>query len=442
MDGDSDMARKKVATMEPLEQKEAFDFTPWIPTVFQLLDDSEIMTAAKVVGTALPGFGPRSLHKAPKSMLRKKTLEKLANMAVPIKFVASLYKPLLALVKEVEEPQALLWKMNQDGVSSAAKLAALGLERPDYFQTIEQIVADNVKEKKDPFDGLVKTPELDEQVRLHVPMNLGPTLERVAAIEGTLGKSVELTEGEALKQLKEHMYLNEVGTYVTFAAKSEEWKQWETKDREAFLQLVMLDAMNLVTYQHMEFDSHKDELQEANEKLEALGASKDEAEEEVLRLQERIAELEEQLKAQTKAKKDAEKDLEAAKQAAHTATQSAAKAAAEAKPLPVYEPILNDPRVKLVLFQERPDLSQYIYESSIVLLKSPKDVTTQIKKAGAESELLWFIESDRVSSKEMFQLEQTLRQNKAAFRFVSGGDAELIRKIIYNLEGDMNYEAH
>jgi hypothetical protein len=104
-------------------------------------------------------------------------------------------------------------------------------------------------------------------------------------------------------------------------------------------------------------------------------------------------------------------------------------------------PLLNDPRVKLILFQERYELSQWIAPSSLVVFKNVGESLKWLKTLNKKSleKIIWFIDSDTCSSQEMFLIENILSMHKAPYRFISGNDAELLRKMISYLEGDIHY---
>jgi hypothetical protein len=423
------MPSKKVVTLELPKEYENFDFKPWINYIYQLLDDQEILSLAKMMRISVDGFDAKKLQRAPKSMLRRTTLEKLAKLNSPLHLIVKMNQAHFEKMKDEQDPQVLLWRLRQEGARPAAMLALISLDRAEYFLQVHRTVKENLDSKRDPFYDMIQTPELDVQARIQMTSKLDVALKRMVEVK-SLFENEKIPEEDPLKHLREHMGQDQIGAYLSFAARSDVWKQWESNNQEALLQLVMLDAIHLVAQQNHELQSKNDQFQKFKSKHEVLEVSMSKQDQEIHRLREQIIQLEEQLKLQRKTIQMIEKERDDAIKGAKSSEPSQG------------EPILNDERVKLVLFRDRHELLKYINQSSLVVLKHTKDLAVMLQSLDREllESLFWFIESNECSTKDMFYFEKILRMHKATFRFISGSDTELIRQMIYYLEGDMRHE--
>lgn len=425
------MPRKKVETVEDNHAVESCNFTSWIPIIFQFFNESEVLNISKALKTSFDGFDVRSLHKVPKPLLRKKTLEKISKTPSPEKMFRVLYQQLFRYVKQTTNTEALIWKMTQDGASQGIILSVIMLERPEYFKEIEHKVKENIAQKRLPLHEIIIVPSLEDQVKLQFPIYLDKALVQIS-INDLFNQFELLSNDDLLGKLKEKIYVEIVGTYLSIAAKFDEWKKWDHSDRDAFLKLVMIDAINLISQLHKQASSMNEQIQGLNLRIDSLTNRNRENEHLIKELNAKNFDIKNELNFQQEyynnlIEEHLQKALEAERKTVKTD----------------FEHLIDDVKIKVIIFGERPQLLAYLNDEIVINLLNIDEfkikLATQIELL---SEHIWFIDSGNCSSSDMFQLEQAFRQHKVPFRFISGTDLQLIRKIIFYLEGDIIYETN
>jgi hypothetical protein len=431
------MPSKKPITFEPPKEYETSDLDYWLNHIYQLFDDTEILHLAKSTKTMVAGFGAKGLQKAPKLMLRKTTLEKLAKVNSPLNIIVAMYQSLFQKLKDEPNPQVLLWRLRQEGASPAARLATILLEKPEFFLQIRETIEQNLESKSDPFDGLVETPELETQAKFQMTIQLDAALKQILEVK-SMSEPIHLSEDQSLKHVQEQLDLSQRGAYLRFAAQSEAWKQWELHHQDALWQLVMLDALHVLVQQNNEVQQLNEQIQKSKAKHETMEATISQQEQQLQRLNGQLKGLEDQLKAQKKATKEMEKERD---DAINRAIKDQPAQTAQTKETTEARSFLNDPRIQIILFQERYELSQWIAPHSLNSFKNAEDLVKWLQTLNKKNleKMTWFIDSDTCSSQEMFVIEKAFLSHKAPYRFISGSDDELLRKMICYLEGDIHY---
>ena len=84
-----------------------------------------------------------------------------------------------------------------------------------------------------------------------------------------------------------------------------------------------------------------------------------------------------------------------------------------------------------------PIFQQFLSHERVLLFSSIDDLEKLLADEGREL----FINSDGLTTKEMFRIENMLEESGKRFRYVGQGPVHVLRQIIYYLEGELRYEA-
>ncbi|MDQ0917561.1 hypothetical protein [Paenibacillus sp. V4I5] len=421
--------------------------------IFGTFTDQELFNIAQILKPKIDGFGPKTLSKAPKQILRKKTIEKLNVMTDFEKFIRTFYSPYLSKYKDVKDTTEMIWKMTLDQVPNAGKFVVLAEHEPEFFLAHQSMISENINKNIDPFEGIVKKPAFSKAAEMVFSPHFDEELLNKMKIafhdlyenEKDLFEEFQSGKRVLLDFLIGNLnIINETGKYLLLASTTvNQWQMWDVESKLALLGLVHYDAIKLIMEQSNEVNNlrilltkNEKTIQKISEQRDKDKSGWDKQEEE---FQKEIKDLQ-NISNQLKIFEDINKEL---KLEIEQKSQQVIHFEKNKNISMVNETLINDDNIRIVTFQKSRGFEKYVPLEHIHYIQNDEDFNKLLLSYGElKNNILWFVDLEGCPTKDSFKFEDTLRKHQAVYRIVSGDTTKLIRKIIYYIEGEMEYETH
>ncbi|UHA72384.1 hypothetical protein [Paenibacillus sp. 481] len=370
---------------------------------------------------------------------------------------------------------------------------------PEWVKEHGAVIQSNVEQGRQLWHGLLKDLTLEQQLHRLVMKLRKNDLEQ-GWIEGCV--SVYSGEQHIADNFNANVPLNEFfmaseemlpsGHYAILAATSlGQWLVWTQEERDLLFRLVALDIARMTVERSEQFHEveklHEQERQRAMEDLARFDRQREkdtmrwnedkknwslqieewQAERNVLnneykQLEEERAQQQHQLEqlrqlvnelsnaqaqaqaqmeaqAQAHAQAQVEAQVQAYAQAQADAEQAAAMKRVELTDSPSNRAyLINREPVRLVTFNRDRQLERFVAANILICVDTDEQLEYRLRKEA--SAVHWFIDTDGIETKRTFIWERMFKAHRASYRFVSGEDAMLIRKVIYYVEGAVEHE--
>ena len=233
-----------------------------------------------------------------------------------------------------------------------------------------------------------------------------------------------------------------------------ERENWEDSEKTAFLQLVIGDLMSLIekkvnTVMKLEEKNHErlQLIENSNKQADTISSLekevrqyKDEIDDLELKINLLLQQSEEQKKEITRLgeKNDTYRKKIQIHQSNYVKLQEKynEQKKVENKLKEIY--FFQKEKLYFISKIKSDEFSLFFTDDQLIYLHDNVDLNEMIKKK--DDDAIYFINVDGVSTRESFKLEKPLKENGCIYRVVSGGVVNIIRKIIYYLEGEFRYE--
>ncbi|MGZ9587277.1 hypothetical protein [Paenibacillus marinisediminis] len=439
---------------EDQEQNSSIDWITWSKEIFKLLTDQEMVNVAHSIKPDIDGFAlgrGKSYEKVPKSMLRRKTMQKLQKLMKPDELLHnSLYKHTLREYKRTATVEELIWKMKKEECSAGEQIYLIGQLFPDYFIEHEQMIRANIEAGRDVCGGMEAELSFSSAIRALVNKDKLDQIEDLLLkfVKSDAEKKVWIETMQNPDQTLKDYILNaasdfEYGGYLLLSMLyREEWNTWNDEERQALLELVHYDAiqysLQLATEAMDEKQVHEQraqQLEQLEKKLKAEQTKSKKKQGEYSRKLDQITTEYQQLEQQLKELQIREIKL------CHDNEELNKERRKLTSELEKREPLVADERVRLITMRPAVSFHTYIAKTCVCHVPQVEQIGRFIQSRPNYNEIYWFIDMEQLTTAQSFHLEQELRQLNIPFRLVSGSPASLTCKVIYNLEGAMAYEA-
>ncbi|SDT09728.1 hypothetical protein SAMN05444162_3075 [Paenibacillaceae bacterium GAS479] len=427
-----------MTTKKKESKAELLDTDTWIEMLYQLLNDKEIRKIASVIQPQIQGFTTKNTVKAPPSLLRKKTIDKLKQNKSIVDWMKKWFQPAASKVKEanIDFEQFLYKSKFGESVTFAEAVAQMGIVYPEMFNTHKASIMSNLEAGKHPLDHLTVdklTPKKALQVKA-LAWEDSTAVEYYRMLVEKALKSLPVIEG-SIKEWVQNKQAIENGEIAHIAStRMDEIRKWPEGEKAVFLQMAFHDSQKVIWTIMEDFITEKSELEkqvkDKEKRLKKLEKQNTEREETEAVWKEKTAEIE---------KKLLKTELQY--------TQTLAELQTEIKVLKQRQAVkqevaaANDLQMPLLVTESDFTLLTRLKADDFVGLIPAGQITTvenmdqfQHVQLARGTQCL-FIHSDSFSTKEQFQLDDYARTYQIPFKSVSGNVAAVTRQIIYYLEG-------
>lgn len=440
----------------------------------KLFDKNEYLSIAKRAKPKIPGFTPKKFSNVPFTLLKNHTSKKLLKISNLdgffndfLEFELTRYSNLVL--------QDFIVKADMESLSPAKKLALFFVLFQEQYKEHKPTIEENIANQSDPFDSLFSfKPTLAQKLGIMFESVQDATrklLTEVASMsddvtKDNLDRFFGDAEGETLKEilLEKNVEADQFGLFNRMLVDfNDEINEWNDNEKATFFQLVLYETAILNKLLHTagvegieSHDEERNELEKKNKKaFEQFQKEKDVVDQKLNTEIQHKKELEKELKLrdgtndelnqtikklQTELKiVSSEKDeiIMINKQLNRVNKESEAEKNDTYMGLFEKESrfclitLIDDPMYHLFLKQGE---GQFLYVNTI------NDAIEALHKGDLYKHKIIYINTDGLTTKDQFMLENELSSIGAAYRFVSDGPLHIIKKIIYYLEGDMRYE--
>lgn len=435
----------------------------FIDDLFELFSEEELKKAAKVMNPTIPGFTKRNIAKAPISLLKKKTIEMIKGNRTE-NLLKDTGLDHLKHYQDIKEFEDFLFQIQVDAnLSPSSKFALMVHLFPDKYEENQKLIHENIIQGKDPF---------------HQLMSIKPTFEKEFAVKANLRKNIfdfqqmislfeehedfqdlinthNSYEGNLKERLAtKNIELEQLGSYTYLLSKYvSEWNEWEVDEKYAFLYLGLLDSFHFFYHEfyllkegmeklqikekelHEQIKKDQDKQARLSRSYEKLKKEKKEWEKEKLQLISMTEELDNKIKNQSHQLKNREsEELKLIKKIEDLSIKVQGN-------LIKVKGILQNEKVLFITTNADPLFSLFLFQNQILMMEKKEWLHLDKLPESFQYKIL-FINASNLTTKEMFIIEDKLRKEQVIFRFLCGEPVEMIRKIIYMLEGDITHEVN
>ncbi|WP_053217014.1 hypothetical protein [Virgibacillus senegalensis] len=424
--------------------------------LIDLFNKEDYLRIVKITNGKIAGFSKKNFHKVPEGLLKnvaRKQIQKIKNITKFLNTFIEHRKDYFNL--EVRE---FVVKIEGSELTEVEKLILFYVNYPEIYKQNMELIEYNIKEKKPCLHRIYKL-SVTEKLEIFFNINKEKLQENLNYVnfhneENKSLKNIKISSlreyliSESLPLLGEGFYLN---MYKSF---EEEWRSWEEKDQISFINLGIHDAIayyysllkqleELKKQKKSYEEKKKIEVKELNsllsDKSEELKEVKDrnrQKEDDINELLNEHIKLSEEYEEYKRGYKNIESELSVTKNLLNSYKK---------EQIEIENKIQNSTSFlfeneKIYLFTKVRDstFANYLEERQIIYFNKNTDLGEIL--ANIEKDEVCFINFDGVSTKDSFQLERPFKEKNIIYRTVSGGAINIVRKIVYYLEGELHNE--
>lgn len=447
-----------------VDQKEANNFL--IHTLFDYLDAIGYLSIIYSTKGQVPGFTKKNALKAPLSLIKNIARQRVKRITDASKFLFNYTKRAREQYKNLTF-QEFYAKINVDDKTTEGEKLALFflLYQEDYKLHLEKI-QENIKHERPPLTGILSLSLAEKLSTLHSVSYQIDKLEKINyADHFKLDEKIDHDNLVNNLTLNEKIKLNPLpppnrGYYLSvYNQYLNESDQWKDSEKTAFLHLVIGDLLRLVENQSQihneenkkiqaelhskqnEYLQMKEIIQKKDTKISSLELKLQDAMKKVADLEAEIDirsnETEERTKEIKILNETYEKNIEKLK-SDYAQLEKLNKALTEERNKFGKMSLFKNEKLYLITKIMNEKFAMILADDQLIHLSKDVDLDDVIKTK--EEDAIYFLNVDGISTRESFKLEQPLKNNQLIYRLVSGGIENIIRKMIYYLEGELRDE--
>lgn len=435
--------------------------------LFKCFTTEDLLSFAIRTNIRIPGFTRMNYHKVPVIMLKNLIRKKLKTVKEPLKVIRILVEDLQDDFNDLPLDKFAVKVSLIESISKAEKLALFYLNYPIEYDKNSDQIDDNIVRKIDPLNGILYVPlseklqNLDDLFKDDFADYLQKVMPQHVNVEGCNS----FLQGFAYSNLKEYLLSSTPprpgqGYYLMLYDQfKDEIDNWEWKEKIGFKNLLLYDA---IYFTHSLIEEIA-ELQMLNQeikndfsleirKIKKLHEKQMERHwESRKKLDIRMKETKEKLHNSSQVIKQKEKRITKLVDEMDTYQAEFEKERQKHKQMKrEYEAfVLNaetrrTPHLfedeKIYLFTTITDdtLTDFFGKEQIIHFEPKVDFLSEFPFL--EDEAICFVNLDGLPVKQSFLIEREFENNDMRYRIVSGGSKNIVRKIIYYLEGVLRHE--
>lgn len=432
-----------------------------IDDLLDFLTNDEYIALAKILKVQVPGFSIRYIGNAPIPILKKPVRTKLQKLSNPAKFLIKWNGEHLDSYQDLSKEEFILKMSLKNEFTPAKKVVLFGILYPNDYPDQRKKISDNISEGRDPFDGILDNPpsmkdhlnflaESEKELGTQFLNRVVQSIVSQDRMEKDNKQRLEdYLQKHGIPPLYEGHYLRLMNLY------QEEYKTLSISEKHPFLNLAFLDLLHYTNTMQDELAKLKLERNNFSGKIEHLEQRCEEQKKQLIKERMNRNELERSLAENEKKRNEMQKryktqlgEIEKARQSLEqnnaSLTQELNRLQEEFRTQAEKQPshyLLDQPEIKILTIIDDLELHYYIDPQQIYERRNVEELIHMIEEHGEEWEsYCLFINSDGISTKDQFRVENVLRPYSLRWKFVSGGTASIIRAITYYMEGDQKYE--
>lgn len=442
-----------------IDQKEANEFLT--DTIFDYFDMMGYLRIIYGTNGQIPGFSMKNANKAPISLIKNIAKQRVRKISDATSFLSDYIKKLKKDFEGLSFHEFYAKISIDEKLSDGEKLALFFLLYHEDYQENANKIQENINHKLPPLSNLLSLSLTEKMKSLHAVGKSHEFLDETDFNEFfELDESVIPDDEENLKEKlkKNPLPPTDEGKYLTlYKYFLEEADEWEDDEKVGFLQLVLGDLFSFLQFVA---DVRKEEKQELEEKLEEKEKAYDELKETSKTQLKKISSLENKLDLYKDELDDLVlkygllsnrnegqmKEIKRLSDLNQTYLKNIEKLRSEkakmklehqeTKPENVY--LFENEKLYFITKAKSDKFPIFFTDDQMIHLSEGDDLNEILE--GKEEDAIYFFNVDGISTRESFKLERPLKTNNLTYRLVSGGIENIIRKIIYYLEGELRDE--
>lgn len=445
-----------------IDKNEANSFL--INTLFDYLDSENYLDIIYGTKGQVPGFTKKNAAKAPKTLIKNIAKQRVKKLTNALQFLTKYTIEFIDDYKDLTFHEFYPKIHIDSNLTDGQKLALFFILFNEEYKEYKEIINKNIKENLSPLANILPQSFSEQLETVHSFSNERELIKDIKISEYFDLDKKWLFEEEMVKKWRS-IYLPppDEGYYLYIYKNSrEEIESWNADESVTFLKLVIGDFISLVKKQTASYEEIfkglKDEIEFLKNENIRLNKSVDSQIENNASLEKEIEnytkELDKLHKMNSKLSGIIEekeksikelnekitqylKNLDTLKEKNEDLKRRYEEKKKEGKRLEE----INLFRSEDFYFITKMDVEKYkpfFSNDQLISLEEVKDLNAILKMNGKES--VYFINVDGISTRDSFKLEQPLKRQGLTYRLVSGGFENVMRKIIYLLEGELKYE--
>lgn len=425
---------------------------------FEKDDYIEIARSSKV---RIPGFTERNYHKVPNVLLKNAVEQRINNVRYFDQFIRQFVKHIKNSITIETIEQFIAQMMLYENITPAKKLVLFYQEFPEEYKDNIELINKNIAEKNFPLKDIVElsfkhnagvaNESIEEKLKEYSQEILGYIHPE------SVPRLFENEPSEDIEVLLNNMTLPNPGDGHYIQTYNEFYNQIKSLPEQTlsiFKKLIISDLVIIgskLVKKHKDLEDtnttiHKNFIQkesEMNDDLKSHTSTIKELNKKINRLE---GTLDENFKNQNKLIEEYELHIKALEKENEYTTKSLKQ---ETKNREELELTLANYQQNILLQDEhiyfhtsvQADLFQMTFtKKQLVHFKNITDLRKEITNNSDDA--IHFINCEGISVKDIFIIENLFRKLNKTYRLVSGRATQVIKKIIYYLEGELHYETN
>ncbi|NLP47172.1 MAG: hypothetical protein GX347_09060 [Epulopiscium sp.] len=449
--------------LKSINRKDASKFLSDI--LFDYLDTHGYLGIIYGTRGQIPGFTKKNASKAPITMIKNIAKKRVRLLSDATKFLDNY------TMKVSDNYQGLKFeefytKIQTDGeVTEGEKVALFFLLYQDEYQKKLDRIKENIKYNRLPLTNIISLSLIKKLRSIYVISENGKInnttkfnelleidKETFNIIESKNITLKDQLENNTLPPINKGHYL---ALYKTFLRESD---KWEEEEQIVFLKLVINDSLRLLDKQFDEnknlktnFENELENTQKENfqldEKLKTYKNKQSLLQTKISKLNDNIDDFKhkysllnrqyDELKKENMRLIDVNNSFNEKLEKLQVNNNELKKEYNRQVDLQKLHLFKND-NIYLMTKIKDDKFSVFFTEDQIIQLNNDTELLENIHIK--EHDAIYFLNIDGISTRESFKIENPLIENKLTYRIVSGGIKNIIRKVIYYLEGELRNE--
>src|SRR5690625_2238013 len=416
--------------------------------LFDYLNKDEYIDIILFSGRSIDGFSKQNIHKAPKALLKSHAKQRVKRIRDARNILKLFVIEHLSQFKDLPLEQFISQVDLFEDVSLGQKLTLLFLNYNDIFQEKSVLIKENLLADEPPFQDLVTISVSDTIKALYSSEQryLSKVIKQLLLFEGKVLNKRSKEEKRTLQEIlnNEKVPPVKMGQYLKLYV--EHYKELADFDKDSlneFMNLVFVDAISLYEKHRKQLENDLEELDNhLTDELEHTKAEVANLSSENNRLKAELAQLTEdyRLKEQSVVNLTAQRNELQQLYDEQIQTNNVLKSK-----VTTLEEQLVGAEVKLFELEEIYFVTQvedasfkfYFSDEQIIYYRSVADLENKLASCDAQS--IYFINFDPVTTRDSFAIESCFTKRNLLYRLVSNGTKNIIRTIVYYLEGELRY---
>lgn len=444
-----------MAVKRNIDKIEANDFL--VNYLFDYLGKEGYVLLIAYTGGNIPGFSRKNSFRAPESLLKNIARKRLWKVNNAIKYLNMYVGKLTSKYNELSLNEFFYQVNSDEKISKGQRFALFFMCYFEEYMAKKDLIERNIKTNKPPLNQIV-TVSLSDQMKAIYSSEKSRLLKDITEILETKQDknypNIEIPNNKTLRDILKDASLSNLndGNYLKlFIHFNDELEEWGLDESSDFMKIVLLDFINL--YKRHK-GNHTKKIKKVNEELKSkqkrIDEIIDQTSQEIKQFKTKTSKMGEKKDELLKITKTQQKTINhltsERDKYKHDLQSEQLQNTQMMKQVRTLEKqsIKSDPTLldgeKIYLFTKVKNklFNHYFTNEQIVYFNNIDEI--QAKILSCSQEAIYFINFDGIPTKESFRIESSFQDKKLTYRIVSNGIKNIVRSIIYYLEGELRHE--